>query len=150
LDRLSEALDDERKAIATYRGVIERFGPVRPFVNIITAEMRHAEALLGLFDRYGLPVPEDAWHTAPIEVPDSLQEACRRGVEGELQNIAMYDRLLDTTPEPDVRRALQSLQAASRERHLPAFQRCLARRGTPAVPADRPGPRGRRCRGGGH
>ncbi len=142
LDRLSEALDDERKAIATYRGVIERFGLVRPFVNIIAAEIRHAEALLGLFDRYGLPIPEDVWHTARIEVPETLQEACRRGVEAEVQNIAMYDHLLDATPEPDVRRVLLNLQSASRDRHLPAFQRCFGGGGRGAGA-------GRDARGGG-
>lgn len=42
---LAEALDDEYKARATYAKVIERFGPVRPFVNIIKAEERHAQAL---------------------------------------------------------------------------------------------------------
>ncbi len=124
-DRLIEALDDERKAIATYQGVIARFGPVRPFVNIVEAERRHAAALIVLFERYHLPVPENAWHGALIEIPNNLQEACRRGVEAEVQNIAMYDRLLDATPEPDVRRVLLNLQSASRDRHLPAFQRCF-------------------------
>lgn len=148
-DRLIEALDDERKAIATYRGVIARFGPVRPFVNLIEAEIRHADALLGLFDRYHLPVPEDAWHAALIEAPDSLQEACRQGVEGETRNIAMYVRLLAATPEPDVRRVLLNLQSASRDRHLPAFQRCLGGGGRGAR-AGRGGKGGRRHRGGGH
>lgn len=44
-DRGCEALDDEYKARATYRKVIEAFGPVRPFVNIVEAEDRHAEAI---------------------------------------------------------------------------------------------------------
>jgi rubrerythrin len=148
-DRLTEALDDERKAIATYQGVIARLGPVRPFVNIVEAEKRHAAALIVLFERYHLPVPANAWQGACIEVPDSLQEACRRGVEGEVQNIAMYDRLLAATPEPDVRRVLLNLQSASRDRHLPAFRRCLggADRG---ARADRGATGGRRYRGGRH
>ena len=37
---LLEALDDERKAEATYAAVIEKFGEVRPFINIIDAERR--------------------------------------------------------------------------------------------------------------
>jgi hypothetical protein len=45
---LCEALDDEYKARATYRKVIEAFGPIRPFVNIVEAEDRHAKALLAL------------------------------------------------------------------------------------------------------
>ena len=43
---MHDALEDEYKARATYRKVIERFGRVRPFVNIIQAEERHIEALL--------------------------------------------------------------------------------------------------------
>jgi rubrerythrin len=148
LDRLTEALDDERKAIATYRSVIERFGPVRPFVNIIEAERRHAAALIGLFDRYGLPVPEDDWAMVRVAVPESLPDACSRAVAGELQNIAMYDHLLDATPEPEVRRVLERLQSASRDRHLPAFQRCLGSGSRMAGAGRGQGRGGRRCRGG--
>ena len=39
----------------------------------------------------------------------------------------MYDRILAETTEADVRRVLEHLQAASRDRHLPAFERCLQR-----------------------
>ena len=34
---LNEALQDEYKARATYRAIIQRYGPVRPFVNIVEA-----------------------------------------------------------------------------------------------------------------
>lgn len=42
---LREALEDERKAEATYMAVIEKFGPIRPFINIVFAENRHAMAV---------------------------------------------------------------------------------------------------------
>lgn len=125
-DRLTEALDDEYKARATYRKVIEKFGPIRPFINIVEAEERHVAALLTLFDRYGLPVPEDRW-PASVTAPDTPAEACRCAVEAEKDNMALYDRLLAATQEPDVRRVLQNLQSASRDRHLPAFERCIRR-----------------------
>lgn len=127
IDRLAEALDDEYKSRATYRCVIEKFGPVRPFVNIAQAEHRHVLALVSLFDAYGLPVPGDDWPSRVV-APATLGEACRAAVEAEKDNLAMYDRLLAATPEPDVRRVLTHLQSASRDRHLPAFERCLARR----------------------
>jgi rubrerythrin len=127
-DRLTEALQDEYKARATYRKVIEKFGPVRPFANIVEAEDRHVAALLALFEKHGEPVPEDRW-PGRVAVPDTLAEACRNAVEAEQENMAMYDRLLAATAEPDVRRVLENLQSASRDRHLPAFERCLARRG---------------------
>lgn len=54
IEALRDALDDEYKARATYQSVIDKFGPVRPFVNIIEAEERHASALLRLFERLAL------------------------------------------------------------------------------------------------
>ncbi|WP_434150845.1 ferritin-like domain-containing protein [Methylocaldum gracile subsp. desertum] len=125
-DRLTEALDDEYKALAAYRKVIEKFGPIRPFVNIVEAEARHAAALLSLFERYGVPVPEDRWPER-VTAPDTVEEACRSAVEAEIYNMAMYDRLLAATPEPDVRRVLENPRSASRDRHLPAFKRCFQR-----------------------
>lgn len=127
-DRLTEALEDEYKARATYRKVIGKFGPVRPFVNIVESEDRHVAALFGLFGGYGLPVPEDLW-AERVSVPETLAEACREAVAAEQENMALYDRLLAATPEPEVRRVLENLRAASRDRHLPAFERCLQRGG---------------------
>ena len=123
---LREALIDEYQAIASYQKVIDAFGPVRPFVNIIEAERTHVQALLPLFERYGVPVPEDTSTTA-VQVPSSILEACRSAVEAENANVALYDRLLSATQAPDVRAVLLRLQEASRDRHLPAFERCVAR-----------------------
>lgn len=125
---LHAALDDEYKARATYARVIEDFGPVRPFVNIVEAEGRHVAAILRLFHRYGLPVPEDPW---PGAVPryGSPAEACRAGVDAEIENGALYDRLLAGTTRPDVLEVYRNLQRASQEHHLPAFRRCVGRGG---------------------
>ena len=46
---LSEALADEYRSRAMYQAVIDRFGSIRPFSNIVQAEGRHAQALLNLF-----------------------------------------------------------------------------------------------------
>ena len=79
---LIAALDDEYQARATYAQVIADFGNVRPFSNIVEAEDRHARALIGLFERYGVPVPPDTW---PGGTPryGSLREACEAGVAAE-------------------------------------------------------------------
>ena len=58
---LNDAIQDEYKARATYEKILDTFGDVRPFVNIINAEDRHVEALVWLHERYGVPVPEDTW-----------------------------------------------------------------------------------------
>ncbi len=124
---LREALDDEYKARATYQGVIDRFGPVRPFVNIIEAEERHANALLRLFERFGIEPPKDRW-AGQVPAPSSLAEACKAGVEAEIENAAVYARLLAQVSDARVRDVLTRLQQASQQRHLPAFRRCAERR----------------------
>ncbi|MDZ7661893.1 ferritin-like domain-containing protein [Thiohalophilus sp.] len=124
---LTEAIEDEYRARATYRRVLEKFGDVRPFSNIVEAEQRHIDALLVLFDNHGLCVPEDNWPER-IKIPEALLAACQAGVAAEIDNAAMYDRLLaDSSDYPDVQSVLRNLQRASRENHLPAFQRCVER-----------------------
>ncbi len=53
IEDLLMALDDRYKARATYRQVLADF-EVRPFSNIVEAEQRHIDALLVLFERYGI------------------------------------------------------------------------------------------------
>ena len=126
---LIEAINDEYKARAIYRLVISTFGEIRPFINIVEAESRHIEALLPLFKSHSVTVPEDDWNSR-IEAPSSIIDACRLGVEAEIENAEMYDRLLDSTiGYPDVQDVLIQLQRASKENHLPAFQRCVEREG---------------------
>ena len=125
---LNEALDDEYLAWATYDQVIADFGEVRPFNNIREAEARHIEALCALFARYGLPVPENPW-PGKVARYASLQAACEAGVAAEIDNGALYERLLASTQRPDILRVFRNLQEASQERHLRAFQRC-ARHGS--------------------
>jgi hypothetical protein len=127
-DRLTLALLDEYKSRATYAKILEKFGPVRPFVNIHEAEGRHVEALVHLFETYQIEVPVDHW-PCRITVPATLKEACEQAVDAEQDNMTMYDRILAETSEPDVRRVLLNLQSASRNRHLPAFERCVDRDG---------------------
>lgn len=125
---LLEALDDEYKAWATYDQVLADFGSVRPFVNIIEAEARHISALARLFERYGIAMPRNPW---PGKVPrySSLKEACEAGVQGEIENDALYKRLMPLVRHADIRTVFERLRAASQERHLPAFQRCASRPG---------------------
>jgi hypothetical protein len=120
---LLEALDDEYKAYSTYDQVIEDFGSVRPFSNIREAEGRHIDALLGLFERYQLSVPDNPW-PGKVDRYTSLEDACRAGVEAEIANGEMYGRLIQNSRREDILTVLGNLQAASQQRHLPAFRRC--------------------------
>ena len=127
---LREALEDEYRARATYRRIIDKFGPVRPFVNIVEAEERHAEALLTQFRRLGIAPQPDTW-PARVVAPATLAEACAAAVQAEIENAAMYDRLLAQITDPQVGAVMLRLKVASQERHLPAFRRCLERHGGP-------------------
>ncbi|OIR02003.1 hypothetical protein GALL_158610 [mine drainage metagenome] len=122
---LCEALDDEYKARATYYAVIRAFGPVLPFANIIQSEQRHINMLLGVLDQRGLAAIDDPYGP-DLPAPASLEEAYRAGVDAEIENVALYDRLLAAAEgDETVRWVFRSLQRASQECHLPAFQRFL-------------------------
>jgi hypothetical protein len=123
---LRDALDDEYRAWATYDQVIRDLGPERPFTNIREAEARHIEALRTLFQRYELAMPENTWQG---RVPRfaSTREACEAGIEAEVANSALYDRLMRSTSRQDILAVFGNLQRASQENHLPAFRRWATR-----------------------
>jgi hypothetical protein len=122
---LCEALDDEYKARATYQAVIAAFGPVLPFANVIQSEQRHIDALLSLLAARGLPAIADPYASG-LAAPSSIQEACSVGVEAEIENAALYDRLMDAAVgDEEVLWVFHALRRASAECHLPAFRRGL-------------------------
>lgn len=130
---LHAALDDEYRAYATYQVVIEKFGEIRPFTNIIRAEERHISFLKPLFAKYGLNVPENPYLSGSQrpEAPATLLEACQIGVQAEIDNAALYDN--DVLPAvenyADITDVAILLRDASRNNHLGAFQRCVDRGG---------------------
>lgn len=123
---LRHTLDDEYKAHETYSQVIRDFGEVRPFINIVEAEARHVSALLDLFEKYGVLPPPNRWVGRTPRF-SSVHEACVASVQGEIENVTLYDRVLKGTRRPDILAVYQALRSASQDRHLPAFQRCAQR-----------------------
>jgi hypothetical protein len=118
------ALDDEYHAEAVYQQVLDDFGDdVRPFPNIIVAEQRHQTSLLALFEEYGLAVPTNPW-LGEVDGFESIADACAVGVEAEIINATLYDYLYSTTDRADIVTIYEHLQAASNDKHLPAFERC--------------------------
>lgn len=117
------ALNDEYLALATYQQINKDFNDPRPFVNILQAEARHAERLKTLFDTYRIPIPENNWiGNAPKF--QSVAIACQGGVDAEIANRDLYQRLFETTTREDILIVYRALQRASEENHLPAFERC--------------------------
>ena len=120
---LQMALDDEYKAWSVYEQVIADFGPVSPFVGIQQAEENHIAALVRLFNRYGLEVPENAW-LGNVPAYETVADACEAGVQAEIDNAALYDQLFSMADNPDIVRVFTNLQQASLIKHQPAFEQC--------------------------
>ena len=84
--------------------------------------------LLSLFDKYGIAAPANRW-AGDAPRFSSVHDACVASVQGEIENVTLYDRLLKSTKRVDIISVYQALRSASQDRHLPAFQRCTQRRG---------------------
>ena len=96
-----------------------------PFAHIIPSEQQHIDALLSLLAARGLPAIADPY-AAGLTSAASIEEACRIGVQAEIDNVALYDRLLlAASNDPEVSMLFQALQHASAECHLPAFRHGL-------------------------
>lgn len=119
------ALYDEYHARAVYTKVVQAFGFVSPFSNIVQAEENHINALLGLFAKYGIEPVIDDWGEK-VAAEATFAENCEVGVAAEIENIKMYDNLIPYAEMPDVLDIFYRLQAASYNNHLPAFRACVA------------------------
>ncbi|WP_324172919.1 DUF2202 domain-containing protein [Sulfurimonas sp.] len=114
---------DEYKANAYYQKVIDTYGSVIPFSNIVQAEVRHYTALEQLCKNYDVTPPINDWYDK-IQIGSSLAECCQDGADAEMANIEMYDNLLPFVTQDDIRDVFYREQAASYNNHLPAFQAC--------------------------
>lgn len=132
-DALRETLMDERLAQAFYNAVMAKHGQVRPFSNIVHAEERHAAVVESLMKRHGVPIPTGVPTNVPA-VPATLPECNRLAAKLERENIAMYNRLLNDVTDPDIRTAFVNLRDASKNNHLPAFERFSASAGQTVSP----------------
>lgn len=124
VEALTAGLTDEHHAYDTYQAVIDQFGAVRPFTNILQAEATHIAALEFVFERYNLAVPEIG---SLAEVPQfaSLADACSAGTAAETANFDLYDNWIATVQGyPDMVQVFTSLRDASEFQHLPTFERC--------------------------
>lgn len=122
---LTYALQDEYLAQARYDNILRTFGSIRTFTRIKEAELRHVNALLPLFTRYQVPLPEDESQSF-VTTPESIKAAYAAGTQGEIDNISMYERFLSHNIPNDVRTVFSQLRNASLN-HLEAFERGLSR-----------------------
>lgn len=122
---LTYAIQDEYLAQARYDDILQKFGYVRTFAQIKEAEMRHINALLPLFERYQVPLPEDISYVF-VTTPETIKDAYAAAVQGEIDNITMYEKFLSYDLPPDMKTVFTQLRNASLN-HLAAFERGLTR-----------------------
>lgn len=122
---LTYAIQDEYLARGEYELIIEEYGSIRPFTNIMTAEERHIEWVTELLDEYAYALPEDTSHMYVV-LPEDLKSSFETGVQAEIDNIAMYESFLREDLPDDVRDLFEQLKRAS-ENHLRAFRDNLNR-----------------------
>ena len=120
-DMLQYAIQDEYLARQEYESIMEEYGEQRPFSNIIKAEETHIAELKGLYETYGIEIPEDT-AIDHVVLPESLDVAFELGVQAEIDNIAMYEMFLEQDLPDDVRVVFIELRDAS-ENHLAAFEK---------------------------
>lgn len=121
-------VEGEYAAYATYDAILNEYGNVNPYANIMAAEAKHIDALKKILDQYGVAYPVENPYLGMIEAPESLAAAAQAGVDAEIANVALYEEQLKAVGDyPSIVSVFLNLQAASQEQHLPAFERAAAR-----------------------
>lgn len=122
--------DGEYMAYAMYGAVIDEFGAVEPYVTIQSQEARHADALTRQLERLGVEVPDNPF-VGSVAAPTNLQTAAQAWADGEVANIAMYDRLM-AAAEGDAKaiKVFTNLRRSSAQMHLPMFTAAAEHDGT--------------------
>lgn len=122
-DALTQAILEEYGALNLYNGVIAEFGNVTPFYRIAKAEQQHVNSLIKQATKYGVTIPENSGLSEEVSF-GSLSEACSAGAAAEITDAALYDELKPITSHTDILQVYTTLQNASLNSHLPAFQLC--------------------------
>ncbi|MBU1145243.1 MAG: DUF2202 domain-containing protein [Firmicutes bacterium] len=121
-EMLNYALQDEYLARAEYLAIIETYGEIRPFTNVILAEETHINLLLPLFETYGVTATIDN-SANYVVIPESITAAYATGIDAEQANITMYETFLAQTDLPDdIKNVFTYLRDASMN-HLNAFEK---------------------------
>ena len=121
-EMLQFAIQDEYLAKAQYSLVMDTFGEVRPFSNIVQSEVQHIALLRPLFTDRGWNVPED--ESMPhLVTPQNFTEALKLAEQAEVDNIAMYEHFLNQKNIPDDLKSVFERLLAASKRHLNAFRR---------------------------
>jgi len=112
-------LMDEFKARAEYEAIVDEFGLVSPYTQLIQAETKHIQSLERIYDAFGFAIPADTGKD-DVVLPTSLDASYQIGITAETNNIALYETYLLTDLPVSIERVFANLQRAS-ENHLATF-----------------------------
>lgn len=97
-EMLTYGIQDEHNARKVYINALAKFGPdTSPFNSIKDGEDTHVMILEPLFAKYGFAVPADESDTYAPKV-EKLTEFLQGCIDGEVNNIAMYEKFMAVTP----------------------------------------------------
>ena len=115
---LLNALHEERLAAATYQAIVDKFGEVKPFTNILEAEEQHISAVENLLKVNGIEIPtNDVTATAP----QTLEESYALAISVEKEDIALYEEMYPNLSDSMIKAVFTRLSNASKQ-HLQAFE----------------------------
>jgi hypothetical protein len=126
-EAVESALAVEGRCLALQRLLLERYAVDGPMAEIASARERRMNALVGICERYALPVPSGELALGNEE-PGSLEAACRAALAAEQDAIDLYDRLLVAVVEPRIRETFLRHRWESHDEHLQVYESCVARR----------------------
>jgi hypothetical protein len=118
---MQSALRSKFKTCALYHMVLQAFGPVRPFKDLLKIEIKYRMVLAGLARRYAIPEPRDDWE-GQVAIPVSFIEACEEAIDLERGNDELYAGVLGRMEDPALCRVLKQIRNVSQISHLPSFK----------------------------
>ncbi len=124
-DMLTYEVQDEYLAHAEYIAIMEKFGQMKPYINIAKSEETHLSYLEEVYLSFDMEFPEDT-SAQHVVIPENLLEAAKVGVQAEIENIAMYELFMIHELPDNVYEVFYVLKSGS-ENHLKAFQKQVER-----------------------
>jgi hypothetical protein len=102
---LNYVIQDEYLARPEYEAILQEYGIIRPFSNIIRSGERHISWFVPLFEQHGFEIIEDN-ASDHVVFPENIKTALENGVQAELEIIAMYEVFLEENLPEDVQAVL--------------------------------------------
>jgi len=124
-EMLIDTLHNEYRSHARYQAVLDTFDRPSPFPLVDEQSEEKILALQTVLEKYNLPIGKNPY-LGQIIAPNRIVQACRKGKEGELETIALYEKFLPlVTDFTDVHTVFSKNAEMSRNTYIPLFNNCI-------------------------